>query len=344
MRLKLSLLINIIFLTIITPSVYADPACNAAMGSGAILDVNMNLLKTMNNMAPLRMGSVELISGDDLPSVDNVDSKFICWCKRGPIVLPGIAISFWNNVGIVETSVIPYCFPSLSLKIPLKFGADMSYGERNTGRLGENKISAQTHYLTLNLLGLINEALSILCLHFVETPTTGIDHMSEVYPWWQNDTWAVIFAPDSLLVANPVAQAACFADSAASVLNKPLDYLYWCYGTWGSRYPNTVTVGSGDAISSYALLVARTVSSQFKSLKITLTSGKHMFKDYCQPVPSLLMKKSVVNVFPIHPILYDKRLSIGASSFVWGVGQDMPIKNKGVMTWAVYQKRDCCAL
>lgn len=343
MRLKLFLLISIIYFSL-NIDVYANPACKAAIGTSGMFEINMNLLKTINNMAPLKLGSVELVSGDDLPSIENANPDIICWCDRGILVLPGIAMSFWNNIGIVETSSIPYCFPSLSTSIPLKFGASMSYGQRNTGKLGDNKMSAQTHYLTLSLLGLINEALSKLCLSFTEAPTTGIDHMSEVSPWWQNDTWAVIFAPDSLLVANPIAQAACFADSVASVINRPLDFLYWCYGTWGSSYPNTVTVGSGDAISSFALLAARTIASQFKSLKITLASGKHMFKDFCQPIPTILMRKSVINIFPVSPILYPKRFSIGASSFVWGPGQDMPIKNMGVMTWAVYQKRDCCAL
>lgn len=326
-----------------------ETACKAATAGGTSgLKINMNLLKTIDNMLPIRIGKIKV--GENAIRLDSesddgaTSDSFMCVCDAPPpiFVRYGLSLSFWNPIGLVETSAIPNCYPSLGISLPIDVGASQSLGRRSDG-VKDQYISSQTHYMSgINVLNAFVDVFTMGCLQ--ADLQTGIDHISELLPWWQNDTWAVVFAPESLLVANPIAVAACAADSlAVSTTRKNIDPLFWCYGAWGASYPNTVNVGSGTPISSYALLAARTIASEFKSLKILKTSGKHMFEAQCQPYPTIFIAKNDLKMFPVWPQVVQNGFKIGYPAEIWGFALDNPT-NMGVMTWAIYQKRDCCFL
>ena len=65
-------------------------------------------------------------------------------------------------------------------------------------------------------------------------PDLDILYLSEIDPTWNNDELNVFLYPESLLLANPIALAACLADVAAVEIREAIDPLFFCVGSWRS--------------------------------------------------------------------------------------------------------------
>lgn len=355
----------------VTTDVYADntakKACDAAgVNTKSLSDIQIAAFETIDNMLPIKIGGIEVGSPDDVSgglasaggsSSDN--SAFLCMCQMPPPVFErlGVSISFWNNVGMVDTSSIPYCFPQLGMSLSEDIAPDIEsgfsilgkpgvgganqFGTRSNGSKDSQFITAHTHFASfMNLMQIISEAIFSMCLG-ISTNISPI--MSETAFWWQVDEWGVVKNPEALLVANPIATTACMAESVSMIAKKNLDPLFWCMGSWGSLYPITMNVGSGTPLTSYAMLAARNLAERFQLGMLMDTTGYQMLNGYCQPIPIYFTPKSDINIFPIWPQKSTSRFPLGYPSEFWGVGKDNPT-NLGVMTWMVYQKRDCCYL
>lgn len=316
--------------------------CRTALGGGSsVTRIAMAQFQTISNMLPISMGPTK-VGGENTGDGSNTGGNLICQCIRIPSMppIPGITVGWWNPTGTVETTSIPYCFPGLGNPIDMQI-SNKSFGTRSDGKKGEYA-TAQSHYLTtLNVVKTLSDTLASGCLSW--SMSSGIDYISELLVWRQNDYWSIIFAPESLLVANPIAAAACLVDSIAALIRHPLDVLFWCYGSWGSAYPMTINVGSGDVLTAFAALAARTLTIMSQNMKILKIKGQHMLSATCQPYPTYFLLKNEVHIYPIFPFVNRKRFPIGYPAIIWGVGVDNPT-NMGVMSWMVYQQRDCCYL
>lgn len=322
-----------------------ETMCKIAIKNGdSFLDITEKMFSTIDNILPITVSGISIGIDGEKTDMEGEPHPPVCVCEIPipPFVRTGMAIGFWNPLGNIDTVSIPYCFPSLGMSLPVPLGASRAYGARSSG-VRDQFITANTHYFSyLSVMKMVSESLFAGCLTI---PTqTGIDHMSEIQVWWQNDLWAMTLSPESLLVANPIAQTSCMADSlSVSLSKKALNPLFWCAGAWGSIYPLTTNVGSGTALTSFAMLVARTLVEQTKFLKIQKVNGNHMLSKMCQPIPTQFLLKNEINIFPLYPQAKKSRFPIGYPSEIWGVGLDNPT-NMGVMTWMLYQKRDCCYL
>ena len=365
---KSSSKIFILLILIFTSNdVYADTASSACEAAGvtldSLVDIQTRAFSTIDNMLPIKIGGIEVGKTEDIDmsgiSTDSTDASFLCTCEMPPpiFIRVGISISFWNNVGILDTSTIPYCFPQLGMSLssissgveaglsvlgkPGVGGANQ-FGARSSGGKDDQFVTAHTHFASfMNLMQIISEAIFSMCLG---VNTNIAPQMSEVAFWWQYDEWGVLKNAEAFLVANPVAAAACMAESlSVSLGKKNLDLLFWCAGTWGSMYPITMNVGSGVPLTAYGILAARNIAERFQTAQLLDTTGYQMLNGYCQPIPIYFTPKSDINIYPIWPQKKNKRFPIGYPSELWGVGLDNP-SNLGVMSWMVYQKRDCCYL
>lgn len=374
-----SILYIIYMLFILQPSFAADTGKMACKRAGVKENTFMNIqtaaFETIDNMLPIKIGAIEIDNINDAQggitdmggmngnNGSNTDGAFLCMCQVPPPIFErlGVTMSFWNNVGMIDTSSIPYCFPQLGTYLPLGdavggslealtgkagIGGVNQFGKRSGGgkQKGDQFVSAHTHFASYtNMMKIVSDAIFTMC--FSADMTTNISpQMSEVFFWWQNDEWGVLKNPEALLVANPIATAACMAESlSVSLIGTSLDPLFWCMGSWGSLYPITMNVGSGTPLTSYAMLAARNLSERFQTAQLMDTTGYQMLNGYCQPYPTYFIPKTDVNIYPIWPQKYDNRFPLGYPSEVWGFGLDNPA-NIGVMTWMIYQKRDCCYL
>ncbi len=372
--------IIVIYLFFMLPNVFAaDTGKMACKRAGVKADTFMNIqiaaFETIDNMLPIKIGAIEIDNIDntqgglaDMGGLgggggSDTDGTFLCMCQVPPPVFErlGVTMSFWNNVGMIDTSSIPYCFPQLGQYLDLGgtvggslealtgkagIGGANQFGKRSSGgkQKGDQFISAHTHFASFtNLMKIVSDAIFSMCFS-ADMATNISPQMSEVFFWWQNDEWGVLKNPEALLVANPIATAACMAESlSVSILGTSLDPLFWCMGSWGSLYPITMNVGSGIPLTSYAMLAARNLSERFQLAMLMDTTGYQMLNGYCQPYPTYFIPKKDVNIYPIWPQKFDNRFPLGYPSEIWGFGLDNPA-NIGVMTWMVYQKRDCCYL
>lgn len=380
MFIRLIKIISVIILIMTSNNLYAnaiskqaakiaDKACEKAGVKlpDTPVDIQLAAFTTIDNMLPIKVAGTEFGGDDTVPDPDSdsdkINSKFLCMCKMPPPIFEriGITVSFWNNIGLIDTTSIPYCMPQIGmgmaeemadtvedaygsfLKKPVGLGGSMQFGERSSaGKEQDQFISAHVHFTSyMSFMQIISAVLTAACLN-VETNFPFF--ATELLATWQNDEWGVLTNPEALLVANPIATAACMADSfSVSLTKRSLDPLFWCAGSWGVMYPFTMNVGSGVPLNSYAMLATRAIAQKFQTLQLLDTTGSHMVNNTCQPIPTYFMPKKDINIYPIFPHKIKKRFPIGYPSEIWGIGLDNPA-NLGVMTWMVYQKRDCCYL
>lgn len=370
LRNKIIVLIFILSFSNVYADGLSENGCEqAGVNAGSLMDIQMAAFETIDNMLPIKIGAVEINNIDDMSGGvgsaggsaggSDTEGTFLCMCQVPPPIFErmGVTLQFWNNVGMVDTTSIPYCFPQLGMSLSSMssgvegafsglgvpgIGGSNQFGARSSGGKDGQFMSAHTHYASfMNLMQIVSEAIFSMCLG----ATSNISpQMSEVFFWWQNDEWGAVKNPEALLVANPIATAACMVESlSVSLLQTSLDPLFWCMGSWGALYPITMNVGSGTPLTSYAMLVARNLSERFQTAQLMDTTGYQMLNGYCQPIPIYFIPKTDINIYPIFPQKYNSRFPLGYPSEIWGFGMDNP-SNIGVMTWMIYQKRDCCYL
>ena len=364
------------------------------------LELQMTLLETIDNMLPLTIAGAKITTltgaaegGGDNPlgdidsikdaNVDDVESAFLCTCAVPPPVMfrYGITMDWWDPVGLVDTTSVPYCVPPLGISLNLGNGVGsavsgamkgvgpamdkvlqalgilmpgQSSGASNgigggmqiTQRASHAKDGVQeqamhTHFISLlSAIQLMSEAVFYGCFSM---DTNYLPYFSELNPFWAKDQWSVIQAPETLLAANPLGPVICMAEAATNLFGFNLDELFWCAGNWGVIYPLSPNVQGVDYIQASAMTVVKNLYSRFKTFQMFDTAGYHMMNYVCQPLPTFFIPKRDTQMYPVFPITTGKRFPIGTTELGWGAGQDSPV-NMGVMTWQIYQKRDCCYL
>lgn len=329
---------------------YANPVtsgmCKTATRSGNSAYVIMaSAMTSIYNAFPIKIGTITISTFSELEDISTgVPNSPVCICQRPPLFLPlpGMTVSFWEPMGIVETTAIPWCFPWLGQDLPVEFGAGSDAIGARPSKATSNRYTYQAHYTEYPVFAMLKLLTDIGCVDVGETP--DMPYLSEIDPLWQNDIWASIIAPEVYLVANPVAQMACSVDSAAATGGFPIDAMWWCAGSWGSIYPLSQNAATMTAPSASALTVARLLTHQHRLLMFELSAGIHMVTGLCSSIRVPLMQKSLYSIFPLYPVSYPYRIPIGRASMLWEYGLDTPMVNFDVWAWAVYRKRDCCAL
>lgn len=318
----------------------AAAACTAA-GEGtpaAAIRIWTAAVSTIYNVFPIRIGGVTIISFQGLEDFSSVSNVPACLCMD-PFPRVGIKVSLWEPIAFLEATRIPSCSPSLGMVLPIPSPtAQMGFGGEDSGGEDQsNHHSYQFHYIKFHPFALLNLFLDFVCF---ESGGLDIGYISEVDPLWQSDVWASVLNPEAILVANPVAQMACMADSAAATLGFPLDFLWWCLGTWGSLYPMTKSVSQGINLTSQMAVSARAVAKLHRQLILWGSVGE---SGLCGMYPMPVMRKSQYSFLLLHPVPHPVRIPIGRSVMLWGEGKEVPFANHHVYVNLLYRKRDCCA-
>lgn len=338
--------IAILFLVSVS---FANPVASAVgkavceAGPDTSMRIVLKSIMTIYNVFPIRIGNVPIMSFKGLEDYVATSSLPVCICKD-PFPRIGIKISLWEPIAIIEPVKIPWCTPTLPIpggltgKIPfnaLAVGADNA-GKSQQGDKGLR--SLQVHYYRYLPWALLEMFLDFVCLE-TRAPW-DIAYMTEVDPLWNNDMLASILGPEAILVANPIAQFACSIDAIASSVGFPLDFLFWCMGSWGSMYPMSENI-SLDAVQVSAGLTTRMIYKLHRELVLWGSVGE---AGLCGRYPMPIMRKSQYGIFPIYPIPHPYRFPIGRTGFaLWGFGKDAPVVNKHNWAYMIYRKRDCCA-
>lgn len=302
------------------------------------LKVWTSAMATIYNIFPIKIGGVTIASFSGLEDVSTVSNVPICVCTD-PFPRIGIKVSLWEPIALLEATSIPSCSPSLGMSLPLPSPqAQTGFGSQDSG--GEDAANYHTyqfHYVKFPVFSVLELFLDFICL---ERGGVDVAYMSEIDPLWQSDVWASLLNPEAILVANPIAQMACMADSAAANLGFPLDFLWWCLGSWGSLYPMTKSSTQATNLSSQMAISARAVAKLHRQFILWGSVGE---AGLCGAYPMPIMRKSQYSLLPIHPVSHPVRIPIGRSELLWGQGKEVPLVNHHVYVNVLYRKRDCCA-
>lgn len=293
-------------------------------------------------MFPIYLGSGrvtvpgQLDNGDPPPPVT-------CQCPAPPplFVRYGLGMSFWEPARIAEVVRTPFCSPTMNGKVMGKM-AGVPEGTNGTGRSdsgGNGSAFYHLHWFTYPVVSWLSMITSGTC---GKSETFDMAYITEVDPLWHDDELSFILNPEAILFANPIAQAACIADSVtASLMGFGLDPLFWCSGSQGSVYPLDGNVaGHVGGIDSSLAIVHRHLFKMHRTFQAMDTST---YGAICADVPQPIMRKNQYKqqmLFPLPQTLTG--LGFGVPSAYWGWGREFPYAGED-FSYLIWRKRICCA-
>lgn len=285
---------------------------------------------------PVTIGNVPVVSGS-MPDTANPSSPLQI-CPMGVLYRVGLAIGYWEPMALTDVTRAPYCLVNLG-------GIDLgiaNVGSGTGGQEGRANPGAfyHVHWYKYPLTYWLNIITSAGCL---QGGDLDIGYLSELDPMWDSSSLSIIINPEAVLFGNVIAQAACAADAAGSLINRPIDALFWCAGSQGSMYPfNGFVSNEFSPLQSSLLLSERMAFKLHRQGMIMNSIGEN--KAVCFEYPSPIMPKSrwryqLVNKYPDSGQCH----ALGRSVMRWEVGKNMPNdrRNFGYLFW---RKRNCVFL
>lgn len=299
---------------------------------------------------PLSIGNIPILAGPKLnpndlkPLIDTINSSGakitspITMCPSGRI---GLNIGYWEPIALVDITDNPYCFVNLG-GMKLNLGFKQGRGGRQTISPGETDAFYHVHWYKYPLIVWLNIITSAGCQ---QGGDFDIAYLSELDPTWKDSEMSFIFNPEAVLFGNPIAQAACAADSIASTVARfPLDFLFWCAGSQGSHYPLSGHVNSPVSPVQTALLLAERANFKLHRLRL-ITDSSPKLGEICNPkhhypvTPKSRYRYEMVNQVADGRHCYPS----GFSTLMWEAGKIKPHTQEqyGFLVW---RKRNCVFL
>lgn len=287
---------------------------------------------------PLRILGIEIVKGG--PDPDSPKGP-LCWCKRPPIPLPlpGIPISFWEPVRLVDVTRTPYCLVNLGgLSVGPSRSVGLGTATRNTED-GTHTSFYHVHWYIYPLLYWLEVLMDFLCL---DAGSMDLAYITELDPFWADDEKSALLNPEGILFGNPIAQAACAADCVAASAHLPLDVLFWCGGCHGSLYPfgGNVTEHQNPLQASTLIVMRMMAKLHREGLLWGYIGGEGL----CSKYPMPLIQKSQYRLSMTYPVPQtDTCLPLGHTDVTWHGGKHYPYRGED-FGYLVWRKRDCCLL
>jgi conjugal transfer pilus assembly protein TraU len=330
---------RIIFLIIVlmtsTPSL-AGPACIGKFFN-PITDLCWSCVM------PITIGSAEVApASGNLPDTSNYGSP-VCVCPKAapPYFRVGLAVGFWEPHSLSEsTRGEPYCFVSLDgMSISNVNGAPAGTGENN-GQGRETSAFYQEHWYIYPVFMFMSMFTNQFCQ---SQSDIDIAYITELDALWGDDELSNILNPESVLFANPIAQAACAADCVAATISAPLNAMFWCSGCSGSIFPLTGTVGTQyGVIQASELLTERMTFKLHREFFLMLTSTAAAI---CMPLPAPIMPKDQYRTQIVYPLPQTAGSPCcqpyGRTTTISQAGRSWPYTGEDAVN-LVWRKRNCC--
>lgn len=290
-----------------------------------------------NNLFPITVAGVRLGSNSNPPQMHMPP---VCVCPgRFGVPTPGIGVTYWQPLYLAEIERTAGCFRSLGNGIQAMPGFGIMDSDQQLTQRDANRKSTrmQVHWYMYPVFAILELFKSLACM----APSGfNLAYITEVDYTWQDDMWGVVFSPEAVLFANPVADVACAVDATASAYHFPLDALFWCAGTWGSVYP--FSGNSNHSMGNFALnnlVMSKFIARQSRLGLMWTTIGPTAM---CFSHPSPIWMKSQYRVNQVGPIpRYGRPLVIGGTEHK----QFPPLTNFPTQESTVnfiWQGQQCC--
>lgn len=324
---KIKILLTVLVFVVFFPCfAFAEEGCR-----GSFINIISDI--RWDAMFPVEIAGIEIKGPSDLKNPDKL-GQVVCVCKKQNSIVVGITVSYWAPTRFIEQTKIPYCFPilgGLQLSNPNP-GSKMGGNETDTPSTKQN-----AHWYLMPIWHMLDLFLDVPCL-----PVEGFDlaYITEIDPTWNNDSIGFVLNPEALLVANPVAQMACMADSVAATADFPLDQLFWCSGSWNNPYPITGQVAESNYIKANASLASRMVYKMNRELIHWDTAI-----DVCGAQLSPFWIKTHYKMHMVKPVRSEP-MFIGRPSILWETGKNPPYGTRSNSPdnfgYMLFQRVKCC--
>ena len=277
-------------------------------------------------VARVKIGS----SSGDVPA--GATDKYMCACRdHSGMNTPGIATSFWEPARLIEFQTRPGCMSALNMD--LGSSGSGNFSRVRTGTPGLNSGAAgdlafyHYHYYAFPLLEMLNMFTGIRC------GSDGYNdfdlmYMSELDPTWDDPDLAFFVNPEAALVANPVAESYCMADSISSTVK------------WGGIYPLSGYVHMPSSrIKTVSLLTARVLASLHRRGLAFRTMGSDAM---CRAVVDPMPVKGQYRFNMIYPVPETHKSHVmGESVLGWGGARFIPGVAENPV-FMIFRWHDCC--
>lgn len=294
-------------------------------------------------------GDQDMVSPPEGPGISAVYPPLLCGCAclTPMLCLPGLPIGYFEPVRLVEVVHDMLCFPSLGVSFGSGGFTFIGQGSESTqiDALDQNHSYMQAHYLAFPLWYWVGLIVDGFCLNY-SVEDLDVLFVSEVDPTWNDDFLALLIAPETLLIANPVALMACVADAVSAAVGFPIDALFWCAGSSGYMYPMNGNVsGAGSDINAAMLNTYRMLAKLARLGLETWNSADG--KLICTDLPTGLIVKGQYKFQLLYPIPNFTGegccFPIGRTPFRWGQGKEIPAVGEDFV-WLVWKLQRCCLL
>lgn len=258
-----------------------------------------------------------------------------CW---DPTPRVGLTFSMNNVFRIVESTKDPFCFPSMGFDIEAEaFGAGgQDGGEKKSSKTTFN----YTHLISFVPTQVLNIFIDSLCMQTSETQLAVLG-LSEIDPTAKSSELALIMAPESILFANPIAQAYCMVDASLTLFEQTDPIGYWCAGGH-SIFPLSNHSTETEYVDAASINAAKYLFKLSRTGQLFTCLGSQAV---CGCAPSLIWNKREFRLQVAKPIpdIYCHR--IGKPSLTWNIPNKNPALIPGAdnLAYLIWRRRDCCA-
>ncbi|NAX34444.1 conjugal transfer protein TraU [Vibrio sp. V27_P1S3P104] len=349
----------------LTLALLISPSSYAGLGecdNAGILSNKMITDVPWNAMYPIRLAGIKISpTGGGAPH--NSTNRVFCSCEDDlGIPIPGFTNSMYEPARLIELVREPDCMMSLGgAKMSMTNGRARGTIGENAQEAGESHINAfwHYHYFAFPLLMMLEMLVPNRCGDGFMS--MDLLYVSELDPTWNDAELAAFANVESILFANPIALASCFADGVAAAVGKPIDEMFWCAGTWGGLYPLTGYISTKSSIpSKTSLLATRAVAALHRRLLARQTVGddalcdapiyptipKSQYKmNMMYPVPerggqSIVKSEKSDGTVETNTVNLGEAHEIGEPTMIWGEWRNIPSKEDAI--YLLWRYNDCC--
>ena len=297
---------------------------------------------------PITIGNINIVSGD-YPDTDNPSASLeICKMEVFPYKRIGLNIGFWEPFAMTDVTPVPYCMVNLG-------GFTMDMGNAgHGGKQVRDPVNSgafyYVHWYKYPLILWLNIITSVGCMH---SGDFDIAYLTELDPTWNDDELGFVLNPEAILFGNPVAQAACAADSAKAQIGLPIDKLFWCMGTQGGTYPLTGRVFDEKGPIHAAVLLSERMDFKMHRQMLIEDSSPDAGKNagiigfegpICSQHFAPIMPKSRYRYQMTNTVsAADKCYQFGHDVISWEAGKIQP-SSGDCFGFMLYKKRNCTFL
>ncbi|MGI9505773.1 MAG: TraU family protein [Geminicoccaceae bacterium] len=313
-------------------SEFGSDDCPDADGLGPSLLSNV----CFDCIFPIRIAGADLNLGDGIIPARAARAP-VCTCGN----CVGFTVGMWEPARMVELVRKPSCSPTLN-------GADLGLENgRERGSKGSvdydkgDTAFYHSHVFAFPILLFLDFFFDGACIEGGNNlPDFDLLYLSEIDPTWNNDELNSFLYPESLLVANPIALAACLADAAAAEIREALDPLFFCVGSWGHLYPVAGHHLQHTSIPrNTSLLASRTLAQLHRLGLARRTMGDDTV---CSALPDPFLPKTQYQWSVFYPIAESQgKHPTGQTTLRWGESRVIPGIGEDFV-YLLWRWQDCC--